>query len=422
MTLFDPMITPRNHPLKFVLYSEWVLLAIAFLAEIPPFPREAPRSPGLNLLIIVIFAAMGLRLPTNPAKHRWIYLGLMGGLLGIGALGLGLRVFHFLAIALITRCCLLFPNKIYRWITGGTVLFVSFVQLYRTMAFQLPLIANRQMERLERLGRVGRVGRGRIDEFALDRAWLTSVVLLILFALLAIFIQASIEAILAERLSRQQLAIANEQLRSYALRVEDLATLQERNRIAREIHDSLGHSLTAFNLHLDAALRLFQSDPKEAQDLMREAKQLGSQALQDVRQSVTTLRSDPLQNQSLADSIQRLVEDFQRSTQVQPRVTIALSPEPSLPVKTALYRIVQESLTNIAKYAQASQVEISLQAPSPTQIQLRIQDNGIGFLPEQTRSGFGLQGMRERAIALGGQWQVRSQPGQGCVIEVQVPH
>lgn len=417
------MITPRNHPLKFVLYSEWVLLAIAFVAEIPPFPRETPRAPGLNLLIILTFALMGLRLPNPSSPQKWIYLGGMTFLFGISAFILGLRIFHFLAIALIVRCCLMFSASIYRWITGLTVLTVCFVQIYRTITFQLPLIETRQLRQFRRMG--------RMDEFALDRAWLTSMVVLILFGLLAIFIQASIEAILAERRSRDQLAIANEQLRTYALKVEDVATLQERNRIAREIHDSLGHSLTACNLHLDAALRLFQSDPEEAHDLMREAKQLGSQALQDVRQSVATLRSDPLQNQSLSRLIQRLAEEFQRATLIQPSITLQLSTEPNNAIKTATYRIIQEALTNIAKYAQATQVQISLVSRErissenvsrePAQLQIQIQDNGIGFVPAQIRSGFGLQGMQERAIALGGQWQVRSQPGQGCCIEVEIP-
>jgi signal transduction histidine kinase len=195
-----------------------------------------------------------------------------------------------------------------------------------------------------------------------------------------------------------------------------VATLQERNRIAREIHDSLGHSLTAFNLHVEAALRLFNSDPEEAKELLVEAKQLGSNALQSVRESVGTLRSNPLQGKSLTAAITQLTEDFARSTGITPDVSMQ-TPMP-LPDDQAIafYRISQEALTNISKYAQATTVSIAI---SPTQLQ--ITDDGRGFDPTQTTSGFGLQGMQERTSAIGGEFQLVSAIGRGCTVVVTVP-
>jgi len=210
------------------------------------------------------------------------------------------------------------------------------------------------------------------------------------------------------------------QLRQYALQIEDIATLQERNRIAREIHDSLGHSLTVFNLHLEAALRLLDSEPTEAKELLREAKQLGSVALQEVRQSVRALRADPLQGKSLEVAIAGLIEDFYRSTSLLPRVEIEILSSPSPEIKTAVYRIIQEALTNICKYAEATTVTISAIADRG-ELRLEIADNGKGFDPAENTTGFGLAGMRERTLALGGEFAIASAVGQGCQVMANIP-
>lgn len=199
------------------------------------------------------------------------------------------------------------------------------------------------------------------------------------------------------------------------MRIEDQATLQERNRIARDIHDSLGHSLTALNLQLETALKLFSANPEKAKMFLTEAKRLGSTALQDVRQSVSTMRSDPLQGRSLEDAIASLIEGFVRSTGISPTCSIFLEHSISTDIAIVVYRIVQEALTNISKYAAATEVQIQLQATA-AELYVRIQDNGKGFNLDENSSGFGLQGMRERTLALGGQLAIDSAPGDGCRI------
>ncbi|NJL43083.1 MAG: histidine kinase [Pseudanabaena sp. SU_2_4] len=137
------------------------------------------------------------------------------------------------------------------------------------------------------LSQTYRLWFGRLPlEVPLNRIGLVWIGFSIVFGLVFLFLQLLVDAVLAERKGQEQLAKANAQLRQYALRVEELATEQERNRIARDIHDSLGHSLTVFNIHIAAALRLLHSDPTEAEALLLEVKQLGTQALQEVRQSV----------------------------------------------------------------------------------------------------------------------------------------
>jgi signal transduction histidine kinase len=240
-----------------------------------------------------------------------------------------------------------------------------------------------------------------------------------LFILVLLFLQLLVDAVLSAHESGEKLAIANERLREYALRIEDLATLQERNRIAREIHDSLGHSLTIFNLHLEAALRLLPADIEEATELLKEAKQVGKTALREVRESVTALRADPLKGKILAEAIASLMADFQKSTNISPVANIQISRPIPDDVKIATYRILQEALTNICKYAEATEVKIDLKTQS--NIELSIQDNGKGFNLAKNTTGFGLQGMRERTQALGGFCQIITAPSNGCKILISIP-
>jgi two-component system, sensor histidine kinase and response regulator len=213
-------------------------------------------------------------------------------------------------------------------------------------------------------------------------------------------------------------ALAHEQALSQ--QIEELAAIAERHRIARDIHDSLGHALVALNIQMEAALELWQEAPEEAYSLLQEAKALGSTALQSVRESVSEIRTDPLQGRSLTTMITQLTQEFQRTTGITPDCQLQVPATLSNPVSTALYRIVQEGLTNICKHANATAVTLRLQA-TDTGLQMILQDNGKGLEVAANRSGFGLQGMRERVAALGGQLQITSQPGAGCCLTATLP-
>ncbi|HAJ58290.1 MAG TPA: histidine kinase, partial [Cyanobacteria bacterium UBA8543] len=217
-----------------------------------------------------------------------------------------------------------------------------------------------------------------------------------------------------------ELRKALEQEQALNQRIEELATLEERNRIARDIHDSLGHALVALNIQMETALALWQDAPNQAYEFLVEAKQLGSNALQAVRQSVSEIRSDPLQDQVLEDAIATLAQDFHNTTGVEPQCHIHLPQPLSNQVSAVVYRIVQEGLTNICKHAQATVVTIELQS-TDSGLLLTLQDNGKGFQIESNRSGFGLQGMRERITRLGGHLDIVSQPGAGCQIKAFLP-
>jgi signal transduction histidine kinase len=402
------MITPKHHPIKFLLQFEWVMLALTVLIEFARWPIGPPSSPLLALLLVGLFALLGLALPDREPRWKWLHLLASFVLLVVAGFGAKLRLMPLLYVVLVVRTCFMFGAGSRVLITIATYFLALFHQVDR---WQHREAARRIAREFQPLWPPMR------EQIREERAILGAISTTLLLALVLVFLQLMVQAVMSERQSRQQLQHANEQLRRYALRIEDTATLQERNRIAREIHDSLGHSLTAFNLHLEAALRLLHSEPEEARDLLVEAKQLGSNALQSVRESVGTLRSHPLQGKSLETAIQQLAEEFSRSTGIVPTLELSNLTEIPTDQTAALYRIVQEALTNISKYAQATTVKVSLQG---VPVRLTIRDDGRGFDPAQTTSGFGLQGMQERAIAIGGTCNIECAIGQGCQITVVI--
>lgn len=387
----------QNHPFRFLLYLEWILLFVTALTIVIPSPLQRfYRLPLVMMLSIAGFGVMGLRLPTGRQVYKILYTGLEIGLLLLAATagGKNFRLFPFLNLILVIRSCLIFqlPGRLV--VTG--LAFTLFV-----------LTLQRRFQRFPALPLYQERWRFILLSFTL------------LFGLSLVFVLLIMNAIIAERQIQEKLANANQQLRQYALRIENQATLQERNRIAREIHDSLGHSLTALNLQLETALKLLSSDPVRATEFLARAKQLGSEALREVRQSVSTMRSDTLQGRSLKDAIATLALEC-LPTDISPIYSIQLERPLPTEVNTAVYRIVQEALTNICKYAEATEVKIQLNT-TLTNLHLTVQDNGKGFNLDQNTTGFGLQSMRDRTLALAGQFEIDSAPTMGCLITVDIP-
>jgi len=389
----------NNHPFRFLLYLEWLLLGFsALMALMPsPSPRFSAMYPELTICSLTIFGLMGLRLPTFNKTNKIIYTALEVILILITGFfgGRSARLFPFLYLILVTRSCLIFqlPGRL-------TVTLSSFILFIFTLRQRIP--------------------PGRFSPIAQERFRFFSFSLAVLFGLSLVFVLLLMNTVLAERQSRDKLQAANEKLRQYALKIESQATLEERNRIAREIHDSLGHSLTALNLQLETALKLSKHDIPRAMTFLATAKELGSKALQDVRQSVSTMRSHPLQGQTLEEAIKVLAADFQRYNGILPTCQISIISPLSMEISTAIYRIIQESLTNISKYAQATEVRLEL-ITTLTGLKLIIQDNGKGFDGGQNTTGFGLQSMRDRILALGGEFEINTHLDAGCQIIVQVP-
>lgn len=385
---------------RLLLYLEWLLLATAGLMEVL-HPFQSLWSLLLRVGAIALFGAIGLRLPTVRLRRKVLFTALEFGLILLPIVheGLSSRSSFLLFLVLLMRSCMIFRQP-------GQVIVLSLALLsYSSLLLSKPILPDKI--------------RATVWE------WRFSNVLL--FGLTLVFALLLINALIAERQSREQLeiahdklAITHEQLRHYALRIEDQATLQERNRIAREIHDGLGHTLAAQTIQLNNALLFWKSEDEKALEFLKQAKQLGSEALLEIRKSVSVLRSNPLQGLSLESAIDKLLQDFQRMTAIEVSNSIRLPVLLSQEINTTLYRIVQESLTNIHKHAHATMVTVGLQQHAG-QIYLSIADNGKGFDPAQNTTGFGLQGMRERVAAAGGQFAIYSKSENGCRISVSLP-
>ncbi len=222
------------------------------------------------------------------------------------------------------------------------------------------------------------------------------------------------------------LTAAHRQLQDYAAQAGQLATTEERNRIAREIHDSLGHYLTIVNVQLETALALRERDPARADRATGEAKRLASEALADVRRSVAALRPSALEGQSLRAAIEGQVADFRAHSGLPVELRIeGDEARCSQAAGLAVYRTTQEGLTNIRKHAGAHHVELQLHF-GPLATELIISDDGRGLpvkAPKRPRdgSGFGLNGLRERATVLGGTLELHAPRGGGTELRLTLP-
>lgn len=402
---WNSMVSLTYPSFRLLLYLEWLLLATAVFMEVL-LPFQLSWSLPLGVLAIATFSLMGLRLPMVKLESKLIYTVLEFGLILLPATQhtLSTRSVFLLCLVLVMRSCLIFKRS------GQLVVLILSLLTYGTLLLSKPIVPENFLP----------------DKLIL-MSWDWRLSNILLFSLTLVFALLLINALLAERQSREQLEIAhqqleiiNQQLCQYALRIEDQATLQERNRIAREIHDGLGHTLAAQTIQINNTLLFWQSNNDKALTFLKQAKELGAEALLEIRRSLSVLRSNPLQGQSLKSAIEKLLIDFQQTTSIEPSCKIDLPHTLPTEVNTALFRIVQESLTNICKHAEATSVTVKLLAHAGM-IHLSIEDNGKGFNPTQNTTGFGLQGMRERSIALGGQLNLHSQLGTGCCISVSLP-
>ena len=219
------------------------------------------------------------------------------------------------------------------------------------------------------------------------------------------------------------LETAHSELKRYAEQARELAISEERNRVAREIHDSLGHYLVVVNVQLEAAGKLLDRDPEKAREAVTRAKTAASETLSEVRRSVRALKPSALEKRTGLGALAALAREF-KDTGIAVSFEVAgkardLSPEAEL----LLYRSLEEGLTNAMKYSAGSRVEAKL-AFGPSGVRLTVADDGRGLsgkYEELGGTGFGIPGLEERASALGGSVNASDADGGGFVLEVELP-
>ncbi|AUY48070.1 sensor histidine kinase [Streptomyces sp. CB01881] len=254
----------------------------------------------------------------------------------------------------------------------------------------------------------------RVPHWWVDPAYVSD---LLMFGL-ALALALSMAAVaVGEQEARSRLEQSHQRLAHYAARVAELSTAEERNRVAREIHDSLGHHLTAVGVQLEKAEAFRTLDPASSAQALADARWSAGRALAEVRESVSALRDTrPFSlARSLADLVRHLGDD---------RLTVALSvtgdeAAHDAATLTTLYRAAQEALTNARRHGHATRVEVVVALAGPS-ARLTVSDNGRGlgggWIP-----GHGIRGMRERVALLGGEVDVRGGREGGVTVTVTLP-
>jgi signal transduction histidine kinase len=223
------------------------------------------------------------------------------------------------------------------------------------------------------------------------------------------------------REQRESLREANANLTHYASTLEQLTVSRERNRLARELHDTLAHSLTAISVSLETAKAYFDIDPAKTRDFIDRSLESTRVGVDETRRALKALRSNALEDMGLGLAIQRAAESA--ATRFHLNLTLDLkNPMPSLSpdVEQTIYRITQESIENIVNHSRAKNFSVRLESNSHTT--LTIQDDGMGFdsKSKEPTGHFGLVGMRERAQLAGGRLKIESEKGKGTKVVLTI--
>jgi signal transduction histidine kinase len=240
-------------------------------------------------------------------------------------------------------------------------------------------------------------------------------------SVLSVFVGYIIAYLVSEqRRQRRALAQANQKLVRYAATLEQLATSRERNRLARELHDTLAHALSGLTVQLDATVAMWERSPPRAKAMLERALSIARVGLDETRRALKALRATPLEDMGLVWAIRSLAESVSARDSLAVELDLpedldGLSPE----VEQCYYRVTQEALENASRHAQAHKVRVSLRGDEAGLV-LEISDDGGGFSQASADSEekFGIRGMRERAELIGGTLEIDSDPGRGTTIRL----
>ena len=386
---------------KVVRYVEWLSLGIPALRMLfpilyRPFGHEVGIGDFLVFGVLALFTLLSLEFPAGrPLWQRRVYVWVE-----VAAL-LATRLyspwgFDLLLWLVLIKVWFLFSRReaIFITIVSG-VLWQMAIAQYFVEELRQPDDIAAQLEVLQNVP---------IAAQLFDIVLNTTTVHVVANAMIMLLCLT----ILSERKSRQREA-------ALAQEVELLAADLERTRIARDIHDSLGHTLMSLDVQIELAQRLHERGAEVGQ-VLATSKQLASQSIREVRRSVATMRQEAF---DLSAALRQLLEPLRTDPALVIRSDIDL---PKLPLQTShqLYCIIKEGLENIQRHSRATVVYLHGRA-SPDGVTLHLSDNGVGMDLSQPTSGFGLQGIRERSQLIGADVAIHSAPGQGTTIQVTVP-
>lgn len=381
---------------KKIIQTQDALSLVNQLDALPGRPKET--------LLCTLLLAFGLLLilffRRSPAgTFRCLCLALLEFMLGMGLLSL--THYSCSAVMLILAADVLVFNWKYQWKMLATVLMlggyiVSGADNYLMGGHRIPLGIY-----------LSYLNETTASAISMIQSMITSGTILVFMFYLVLGIRLTVEENQRVRQLNEELDQVNEDLRTanmkleeYSLSVEKLSETRERNRLAREIHDTLGHTLTGIISSLDACLTLLDISPEETRKLLTKIRDVARSGMNDVRRTVNALRPDVLEKRSLGEAVQQLASEMRETSGVDISCEIHLQDlHFADDEEETIYRIVQESMTNAISHGHAKKIDIQIRNDY-NEVTVRVWDNGIGC-PDY-KPGYGLIHMQERIHMLKG--------------------
>jgi signal transduction histidine kinase len=387
-----------------------VIPSIIQITNPPAFPPRFATNPILSI-IEAVFLLVYLSIPWLREKLKWSYLPIALAVATIAPIASSMITFDPLQAEDIGRARSLAEQWQLIIVLIVPLIFISWKYNLRTViAYSLTLAVVDVLISLP------------VPALAYHRPWFEfspSVFRTAVFLLVGYIVTGLVAR---QREQNEKLRQAYRQLASYATTTEQLTLSRERNRLARELHDTLAHTLSAVAVQLEAVSSLWSGDRNRAHELLQQSLKLTRSGLSETRRAIQSLRAAPVEEMGLVMAISNLARSFAERYQLVLNLQIpdqigSWEPE----TENSFYRIAEEALRNVAQHAGARNLWVTLKE-SQGELSFSIRDNGRGFDPNQVLSEearFGLQGMRERAIAIGASFELESEPGKGTTITVR---
>ena len=264
-------------------------------------------------------------------------------------------------------------------------------------------------------------------EPTLDRDLYQEKVLVVRLVAMIGIVGAGILLAMWERARRREAVAAERQRAQEILELQrrtqdaELTAVEERGRIAREIHDGVAQSIYMLSLQLETCVDLADSNPTGLSDRLKRLVSLSKESLLEVRHYIFDLKPYLAGEKGLSSMVESQIREFRNVAGVSTELEVNVQErEVAMPVSTCLYRVTQEALANVFKHAQASRVDVTLEYGT-VDVGLAIRDDGLGFDTSKEATGFGLDNMRQRARELGGSLVLESESGQGTRVKILLP-
>lgn len=251
---------------------------------------------------------------------------------------------------------------------------------------------------------------------AVQAALLVTLVRSISFLVVGYFISQLIQQI---QFQQDQLAEKNARLTDYADTLERLTISRERNRLARELHDTLAHTLSGLSVQLETTKAYLDVNTEATRTLLTQALSITRAGLDETRRALKALRASPLDDLGVIQALRQLSESATKRGNLDLELILPEQVGLSPGVEQNLYRIAQEAIENVVLHANAKHLLVSL-VINQNNLSLSVQDDGSGLARTESSGHFGLSGMRERAQLIGAELIVESQPGQGTLVQLKM--